>query len=208
MPKPIMALIVFGIVLTMYGGLGLLGLFLSNKIGFAKLWDTNVSNRQRFLIPLVWGVVAGLLIIVGDLIFSQFNPLGKFPHPPFPTSLVASFTAGVGEEILFRLFFIAFWVWLISNILLKKKFLAPVFWIVSTAAAIAFALGHLPAVMVLYNLKTPMELPVLFWAEIILLNSLVSFPAAYYFRKYGILAAMGIHFWADIVWHVIYGSLS
>ena len=26
-----------------------------------------------------------------------------------------------------------------------------------------------------------------------------------YFRKYGFLAPVGIHFWADIVWHVLWG---
>jgi hypothetical protein len=43
-------------------------------------------------------------------------------------------------------------------------------------------------------------------AEIILLNGVISFFAACYFRKYGFLAAAGIHFWADVVWHVIFGA--
>ncbi len=29
----------------------------------------------------------------------------------------------------------------------------------------------------------------------------------YYFRKYGFLAAAGIHFWTDISWHVVYGMI-
>jgi len=40
-----------------------------------------------------------------------------------------------------------------------------------------------------------------------LLNGLMSIFAAYYFRKYGFLAPVGIHFWADIVWHVLWGLI-
>ncbi|GAH57810.1 unnamed protein product, partial [marine sediment metagenome] len=41
----------------------------------------------------------------------------------------------------------------------------------------------------------------------ILLNGVVSLFAAYYFRKYGFLAAVGIHFWTDVVWHVVWGVI-
>ena len=40
---------------------------------------------------------------------------------------------------------------------------------------------------------------------IVLLNSIVSLFAAYYLRKSGFLAPVGIHFWTDIVWHVVWG---
>jgi hypothetical protein len=40
-----------------------------------------------------------------------------------------------------------------------------------------------------------------------LLNWVISIFAAYYFRKYGFLAAVGIHFWTDIIWHVIWGII-
>jgi hypothetical protein len=42
-------------------------------------------------------------------------------------------------------------------------------------------------------------------AEIILMNGILSIFAAYYFKKFGLFAPMGIHFWADIVWHTIWG---
>jgi hypothetical protein len=44
-------------------------------------------------------------------------------------------------------------------------------------------------------------------SEIILLNGIVSIFAAYYFRKFGFLAPVGIHFWTDVVWHVIWGVM-
>ena len=108
--KPVVALVNAGIALILYGGLGFLGLKLSPKLGFADLWDAGVSNRQRFLIPAFIGAGLGVFLIVADLVFSQFHTFGQLPHPEFPLSLVASLTAGIGEEVIFRLFFIPFWL--------------------------------------------------------------------------------------------------
>ena len=45
--KPVMALAIFFIMLILYGGLGFLGLKLSEKLGFAGIWDSKVSNKER-----------------------------------------------------------------------------------------------------------------------------------------------------------------
>ncbi len=204
-PGSVLALVNAAVMLVFYGGLGFLGLYLSRKLGFADIWDPKVSSRQRFLVPLIAGTGTGIFFIVADLIMSRFHTFGPLPHPPFPTSLVASAVAGIGEELIFRLFFISFWVWLISWVLLKNKWQNLVFWVVSVMSAIAFAFGHLPSIMMLYGLKTINEIPPALLGEVILLNGMVSIACAYYFRKYGFLAAVGIHFWTDIVWHVING---
>ncbi len=203
--KPIIALVNALIAIILYGSLGFIGLKLSRKLGFADVWDTKVSNKQRFLTPALIGAVLGIIFILTDSIIGNLQPFGHFIHPPFPTSLIASLSAGIGEELMFRLFFISFWTWVISYLILKRKYLNKVFWIIAIMSAIIFAIGHFPALFILYNLKSIADLPLLFASEILLLNSLVSLFAAYYFRKYGFLAAVGIHFWADIIWHVIYG---
>lgn len=118
---------------------------------------------------------------------------------------MASATAGIGEETLFRLFLIVFWVWLISHVLLKGRWQTEVFWIVSSFAALAFGLGHLPAIMFLLGLQQITEIPLLLLGEILLLNGVLGLLAAFYLRRYGFLAAVGIHFWADILWHVLWG---
>jgi len=206
-PKFVLALINAAIILILYGGLGVLGLKLSQKLGFPDLWDSNISNRQRLLIPALVGVVLGIIFILADATLSQFHALGPLPHPPFPTSLVASVTAAIGEEIIFRLFFISFWVWLVSHVFLKKRRQNQVFWMVTIVSALAFALGHLPSVMILFGLGGISEIPLPLLLEIILLNSVLSVFAAYYFRKFGFLAPVGIHFWADIIWHVVWGMI-
>jgi len=205
--KPVLALVNAIIAIILYGGLGFIGLKLSQKIAFADIWDSKFSNKQRFLIPALIGMGIGVFFILVDVIFSKFHSLGPVPHPPFPTSLVASVTAGIGEEVIFRLFFISFWVWLISYVILKKKWQNQVFWVVTFFSALAFALGHFPSVMILFGLNSIQEIPFALISEIIVLNGVISFFTAYYFRKYGFLAAVGIHFWTDVIWHVIWGMI-
>ena len=205
--KPVLALVNAAIMLILYGGLGFLGLKLSQKLGFADIWDSKVYNNQRFLIPALVGIVIGVFFIFADAILSQFHTLGPLPHPPFPTSLVASATAGIGEEVIFRLFFIPFCVWLISHVILKKRWQNQIFWLVAVFSALAFAFGHIPSVMILLGLNNISEIPLALMSEVILLNGVISLFAAYYFRKFGFLAAVGIHFWTDVIWHVIWGVI-
>ena len=206
-PRPLLAVMNAAIMLFLYGGLGFVGLILSRKLGFADLWDARVSNRQRFLIPALLGIGLGIFLILADVVLSQFHALGRLPHPPFPTSLVASAVAGIGEEVIFRLFFISFWVWLASFVILRNRRQEQVFWVVAFFSALAFAFGHLPSVMLLFSLETIGEVPPALLGEIILLNGVLSLFAAYYFRRFGFLAPVGIHFWTDVVWHVIWGAI-
>jgi len=195
-------------MLLIYGGLGYVGWRLSYRLNFANIWDEKVSKRQRFLLPAFTGAAIGILFIAIDQVLSNFHEMGPLPHPPFPTSLVASLSAGIGEEVIFRLFFISFWVWLISHIVLKKRWENQVFWIVVVFSALAFAAAHLPSVMILFEVSSVGSLPGVLILELILLNGLLSIFAAYHFRYYGLLAAIGVHFWTDLIWHVIWGAWS
>jgi membrane protease YdiL (CAAX protease family) len=205
--KPVLATANSLMMFLLYGGLGFLGLKLSRRIGFPEIWDRNVSNKQRFLTPLLIGVFLATVLIVLDLLLSPFNSVGRLPHPPFPYSLIASLSAGIGEEIIFRLFFISLFAWVLSTVFLKKKVQDNVFWTASSISALLFSVGHLPSLMILLGVKSVISLSIVLIAEVIGLNSVISLFAAYYFRKYGFLAPVGIHFWADIVWHVVYGGL-
>lgn len=204
-PKIVIATASFLAVLLIYGGLGFAGLKLSQKLGFPKLWDKRISNKEKFIIPAITGVVIGIFFILIDFLINELTPYGRLPHPDFPLSIIASLSAGIGEEVIFRLFFISFWSWLISHIILKGKASSLVFWLVSVWSALTFSLGHLPSIMAIEGLNSISQIPPLIVVEIIVLNSTLSIPAAYYFKKYGILSAMGVHFWTDIVWHAIYG---
>jgi hypothetical protein len=206
-PLIVIALANAGLAIVIYGGLGFIGLILTRKLDLPEIWDSAVTNRQRFLIPAMIGLGVGVVIIIGDLIFAPINGIGHFPHPPFPTSVVASIGAGIGEEIMFRLFFISFWTWLVSRVILHNRWRTQVYWVISFVSAIVFGLGHLPSIMFIFGWTSMAQVPPMLLVEMILLNGILSIFAAYYFKKYGFLAPVGIHFWADILWHVIWGLL-
>ena len=206
-PKLIIALISASTTMVLYGGLGFIGLKLSQRLEFTDIWIDSISTKQKFLLPALIGIGIGLFYIATDVLLSQFHSLGPLPHPPFPASLIISAIAAIGEEIIFRLFLISFGVWLISYVILKKRWQEEVFWIVVVFSALAFSLSHIPSVMMAFGVNHINDIPPVLKLEIIMLNGVLSFFAAYYLRKYGFLAAVGIHFWADVVWHVIWGVL-
>jgi hypothetical protein len=206
--KPAMALATGGMLLVGYGGLGYLGLRLAQGLGFPALWDPVLSQRWRWLVPAVVGATTGIFFIVADSLLRPLHGTGPLPHPPFPTSIVASTTAAIGEELIFRLFFIPLWMWLISTLLLRGRWQNEVFWVVAVLSALAFALGHLPSVMLTLGIDHVNDVPAALMTEILLLNGVLSLLAAYYFRRDGFLAAVGIHFWTDVVWHVLWGLIA
>jgi hypothetical protein len=200
-----MVLAAAGVTLVLYGGLGYLGLLLWRRMKLPEIWEASVTNRQRFLIPALVGLALGIVLIVADLLFAPVNGIGRLIHPPFPTSLFASISAGIGEEILFRLFFISFWTWLVGKVILRGRGFNVVYWVVAVFSGIVFAVAHLPSLMFVLGVEDPMQFSPVLLAQILLLNGLVSLFAAHYFRKYGFLAPVGIHFWADVVWHIVWG---
>ncbi len=200
-------LITIGVGLVAYGGLGYLGYRISLGLGFADIWDPSVSNHDRFVAPLKVGLLLGCLMVAGDAIFSRLHTLGPLPHPAFPVSILASATAGVGEEMIFRLFFIPVWMWVLSRPF-RGRHLDVLFWVVAVMSALAFSAAHLPAAPLLLGVASVSDIPTAMMVEIFLLNSAVALPAAYYLRKSGFLAAAGIHFWNNVVWHVVWGAFS
>lgn len=208
MPRWQAALANGAVALILYGALGGLGLFLAGKLGWAPAWTGRAGARARLLTPLLWGIGLGLFFILVDAGLSALPGSAPLPHPPFPTSLVASAAAGIGEETLFRLFLIPFWVWLISKVILRGHGEEPVFWAVAIFAALAFAFGHLPSAMALMGYTDLGQIHANVWIEMMLLNGTLSLVAALMLRRSGYLAAMGLHFWTDVVWHVLWGAVS
>jgi hypothetical protein len=206
-PLEQIAAVVAGSVLIFYGGLGYVGLRLTRKLGYPDLLDPLVPARQRFVIPGIAGLWLGLVFIVADNIFARFHSLGPLPHPPFPTSVLASFTAGIGEEMIFRLFFIPALVWFISRVILKGAQEVAVYWAAAMFSGMFFAAGHIPSVMILMQAGSFEDIPSALISEIFLLNGTLSLVAAYFMRRSGYLAAATVHTTTDLVWHVLWGLL-
>ncbi len=153
--------------------------------------------------PLIFGAVVGVLLVIADRLFSNLGGVPGFPHPAFPLSLMASGAAGIGEEILFRGFVMGLWAFLFSLLLRKWNGIRAALWIGNVIAALAFTASHVPAAMFLLNVASLAQLPSPVLMELVVLNSVLGLVAGERYMRDGLLAAMGVHFWADVVWHVL-----
>jgi hypothetical protein len=60
--------------------------------------------------------------------------------------------------------------------------------------------------MILAGATTLTQLNPILLAETLLLNGLIGLVAGERYMKDGLIAAAGVHFWTDIVWHVLWGA--
>jgi membrane protease YdiL (CAAX protease family) len=150
-------------------------------------------------------------------LFSSINNFGRFPHPGFPASIFASIGAGIGEEILFRVFVFGLWGLILNWALqrfngrtaaLPRAGTGTTSWIANVIAALAFGAGHLGTIFLLTGAKTIAELSPVLLVEVFLLNGVIGLLAGWRYMKDGLIAASGVHFWTDIVFHVFWGLFS
>lgn len=200
------------LIVIVYVPVGLIGLWLSHKAGLPGVFRTGASVHEWLIWPLLVGVGAGIILVIIDWLAQRWSDFPGIPHPPFPASILASFAAGVGEEILFRLFVMSLWTvilgWLLRRFSPMQHARTWSLWIANGFAALAFAASHLGTAMVITGASVPAELPPVLLIELFVLNGLVGILAGVAFARDGLIAAAGVHFWADMVWHVLYGVVS
>jgi membrane protease YdiL (CAAX protease family) len=203
----VMGLASAGIYIVLYGLLGWAGIWFARKLGLPGVYSEDGNWQRWFVLPLVLGLVCGVALVTGDLLFASINGFGPFVHPPFPLSILASVTAGIGEEILFRGFVFGLWGFLLNWLLKRFNGRTAALWTANLIAALAFGAGHLPAIFFLTGASSPADLNPVLLAEIFLLNGIIGLVAGWRYMKDGLVAAAGVHFWTDIVFHVIWGVI-
>ena len=208
MPPVVLGLANAGIVLVLYGIVGLLGYWFARKLGLPGIFSQDGSWRRWFFLPLLLGLVCGVLLVAGDVLFAPINGFGRLPHPPFPVSILASLGAGIGEEILFRGFVFGLWALLLNWLLKRFNGRTVALWIANVIAALAFGASHFATVLVLTKSSSLADLNPVLIAEVFLINGVIGLIAGQRYMKDGLVAASGVHFWADMVWHVTWGLFS
>jgi hypothetical protein len=201
-----------------YAALGGIGLLLAAQIGwglpFVEGWVTGKPIWHRLGPVAAWAAVAG--VIVGALIIALdvglFQPLlrasleaaGTPPlqgtRPPPWQGLLAAFSAGISEEVIFRLFGVTLIAWL-GSLVSRDAEGRPshvVFWIANAAVALLFGASHLPATRAI-----GLPLNALVVSRALALNGLGGVVFGWAYRRWGLESAMWAHFCADIVLHVL-----
>jgi membrane protease YdiL (CAAX protease family) len=196
-----------GIVLVAYGIVGLAGYWFARKLGLPGIFSEDGDWRRWFFIPLMFGLIGGVFVIIVDVVFAPINGFGRIVHPAFPSSILASISAGIGEEILFRGFFFGLWGLILNWLFKRFNGRTPALWIANVIAALAFGAGHLGTLLVLTGASSPAELNPMLIVETILINGIIGLLAGERYMKDGLIAAAGVHFWTDVVFHVIWGLI-
>jgi len=192
------------LIVVLYGLLGVAGLWFSHKLSLPGVFREHAGWRAWVLTPMLWGVCVGAIMVGADRFFAAKGGVGGLPHPGFPMSLLASATAGIGEEIVFRTFVMGLWAFLLNLLFKRWGATSAALWGGNVIAALAFGAAHLPAVMFLAGVQSPLALSPWVLAEIFVLNGVVALVAGDRYIHDGLVAAVGVHFWADVVWYVIW----
>jgi membrane protease YdiL (CAAX protease family) len=196
-----------GIVLVVYGLLGLAGFWFARKLGLPGIFKEGAGWREWVWLPLVIGLLLGMVIVAIDRLFALGSDWPGFIHPVFPLSIIASAAAGIGEEIMFRGFVLGLWAFLFNMILRRWGKTTLALWLGNVIAALAVSAAHLPTLMIIYGYPSVSAIPPLILGEVFVLNGMLGLVAGSRYFRTGLVAAIGIHFWADIVWHVIWPLL-
>ena len=194
-----------GIVLVVYGLLGVIGYWFARKLDLPGIFSEDGNWRRWFFVPMLLGLVCGVGLVIGDVLFAPINNFGRFVHPNFPISIFASISAGIGEEIAFRGFVFGLWGFILNWLLKRFNGRTLALWIANVIAALAFGAGHLGTIMFLTGAPSLAALDPVLLAEVFLLNGGVGLIAGERYIKEGLVAAAGVHFWTDVVFHVIWG---
>lgn len=202
--------------------LAAIGLYLAGRIGlglpFIEGWLKKESIRDQFwgvlTISVIIGVVTALIITVlngfvfGPPLQAELESSGvtipESIQPPAWQGFLASISAAINEEVIFRLFgvtLLAFFGGLLFHDSEGRPHPA-VLWVSIIFIAVVFGLAHLPTVALIGIPWTPLVI-----TQAIVLNGVggVAFGWLYWTR--GLESAMIAHFSADIVLHVILVSL-
>jgi hypothetical protein len=175
--------------------LGFVTLKLAQRTGFPDMWDKKISNKQRFLIPVLFGLgFAVIQIILVASVLSLDIPMVKFP-----LSIPVYLFGGIILEIFYRLIPMVLLVWLISNLILGKRWQEQVFWVVAILLCLLEPIMQTIGVYQMGIIASTLLAAVLF--IFVFAGNLIP---TYFFRKYGFLAAIVWRLTDYLVWHIIW----
>lgn len=194
------------------GSIGLVGLWLADRTGFMPALDPRVSNRQRYFIPLLIGCGIGAfasfldLFTKGTQFIAENMGVSSF-NTDYPLSLFIYTSGTVVIEAVFRFFLFPVLLWLISYVVLKKRWQEQTFWVLILIFSFLEPLSQLSGQMTPKVMENFGQFFVIMFLPMLLTNYPMGVTQAYLFRRYGFLASFMVRMGYYIIWHIAYGSL-
>ncbi|MEM5565109.1 CPBP family intramembrane glutamic endopeptidase [Psychroserpens sp. AS72] len=197
---------IYGLILGVI--LVIAGLWLSQRAHLGapviERFFSNQKNRtqnrffKKLLYPVVLSVVLALVILlVHKLIRDYFPVAGIIERPSKLFYAIVSFSAGITEEIMFRLGLMSLIVVVIQRFKKETNPSASVVWVSIIITALCFGLMHLPLSKNFSNLT-------LVTVSSTMIGNLItgSFFGWVYWKR-GLLVAIIVHIVWDLVFHVV-----
>lgn len=175
-------------------GLGIPFLFLQSAAGLPNFIDTNIPNKHRFLQPLVFGAVFGILDILVIKVLLHPEPYTALPPflQPFPYSIFLFFSGALEVELFYRLIPLTILL-LLGNKIAKGKYYERFMWLATILTALREPLEQFPAGSIWYIVYA------------FLTGFFMNALQAYYFKKAGFLASLSMRLGHYLFWHILLG---
>lgn len=167
--------------------------------GFGQSPIDRAKAKRAMALAVAMGLISACNAVLLDITAGAMLPQATIPITSLWQLSLASVGASINEEILCRLGFMTFLVWLLTTITHRREPVAAFMWFGIVLSALGFASLHLPQAIRFHGHPT-MPLFVLVFGG----NGIPGFLFGWLFWKKGIVAAMIAHFTADIL---IYGLL-
>ncbi|PXV69182.1 CAAX prenyl protease-like protein [Dysgonomonas alginatilytica] len=160
--------------------------------------DVVYSYRSVFVWGVTGGVIAGLLIVVVNSIFTPLLPSEylNLPQSGEFSMITKLLYGGLVEEIMMRFGLMSLLVWLLSKAM--KGVNGWMFWVANIVSALLFGLGHFPALLTFIPDPT-----IWLYIYILLANSVAGIVFGYMYMKWGLECAMCAHLMAHVVMYIM-----
>lgn len=182
--------------------LGLLGAWLAPRTGFAR---TAQGGAKAWWVPVALGLAYGLIESLRDVVSGGAGTRnvmsgGEVSHALFPASLLFYAYGTWLLESFLRLFWLPFFVFVFSRLLLRGRGDKTVFWIGATIAAL-----YEPSPFIADHLQRGDVAAAA--AEFLQPLFIANLLAAWEFRRFGLWAPFLMRYAFYLVWHVLYGGI-
>jgi len=149
-------------VLALAGGISV---WLGPRVGLPGLWDASISTRKRLLLPAALGLGLGAVTLTLQAVTGVVHVLAaalnvSSINVAFPGSIWFYSGGAIILEAFYRLILITLPLWLVANVILRKRGQTPAFWVLALLTSalepleqMSILAGH-PALMVVSGVTT------------------------------------------------------